>query len=479
LGSGHPEADAAQVCLYHELSGGNGAAAVLHFGNDPKEEEVLFQSAAMGEARPKLMALIGALAGVSAAAGNGDDAETKPQPVESAAPAPPDAAVSETKTSWPKKPGDAEMEAGKKLERTLREFGAPAQLSGAPLVGPTFVRYRVEPQHGVTVARIVKLSRELQVRLGLDQQPVIRLGEGRIAIDVQRKPREYVTFESLRAELQSTASDQGSSKVLVGVDLRGKVYFVDLAADCPHILVGGSAGCGKSEWLRAAVAGLIETNTPETLRLAVVDPKKLSFTELVNSAFLWRPDALVDSPDSSVLSLLEDLAGEMTRRYLLFKEAAADNLVQYRRKTRQKLPRVVMMVDEFAELLLAGARKQRDEFERLFVRIAAVGRAAGIHLILATQRPSRKVVSGNLKANLPGQIAMRVADRIESGVLINQSGAERLLGNGDLLLAGLFRDPVRLQSAWVSEEERQRIFRGLGLRRAGCAPVLDTHEGSR
>jgi S-DNA-T family DNA segregation ATPase FtsK/SpoIIIE len=199
------------------------------------------------------------------------------------------------------------------------------------------------------------------------------------------------------------------------------------------------------------------------LRLAVLDPiKGNAFTELAGSPLLWRPDAMVDSPGSSVLSLLEDLIEEMSRRNSLLREAVADDLIQYRGKTGQALPRVVMMVDEFAGLLSSGGKKQRDEFERGFIRIAAVGRAAGIHLIQAAQHPSRQVVNGNLKANLPGKIAMRVATRVASGVLIDQPGAERLLGRGDLLVAGLSSDPVRLQSAWLSEKERQLIFRGTG-----------------
>jgi hypothetical protein len=445
LGSGHPEADASQVCLYHELSGANGCAALLHFGNDPKEEEVLFQSAKMAAARPKLVALIGALAGVSAPVQNGGRADTEP---------------------WPRRPGEAEAETGKKLKQALREYGADAELAGEPLVGPTFVRYLVEPQRGITVSKIENRGAELQVRLGLDKEPIIHRVEGRIAVDVQRRQREYVSFGGLRAELDSATVDKGAAKVLAGVDLRGEVHLLDLARDCPHILVGGGAGSGKTEWLRAAVASLVVTNTPETLRLALVDPKKNAFTELADSPFLWRKDALIDSPDSSVLSLLEDLIEEMSRRNSLLKAAAADDLVQYRHKTGQKMPRLVTVVDEFAELLLAGGRKQRDEFEQRFIRIAAVGRAAGIHLILATQRPSRQAVSGNLKANLQGKIALRVASRTDSGILIDQSGAENLLGNGDLLLAGLSSDPVRLQSAWLSEEERQRIFLGANTRRS-------------
>ena len=443
LGGGHPEADAAQVCLYHELLGGTGSAALLHFGNDRMEQEILFQRASIEEARPRLVALIGALAGVSS---------IELRSISTTA--------SEGDSLWPRKPRQAEDEMGKKLEGTLREYGADAHLAGEPQVGPTFVRYLLEPQRGVTVSKIERRGAELQMRLGLDQEPIIHRVEGRIAVDVQRRKREYVSFDSLRVELDAARKDNGTAKVLAGVDLRGRLHYLDLNRECPHVLVGGGTGSGKTEWLRAAVASLLVTNTPETLRVAVVDPKRNAFPELAGSPFLWHKDALVDSPDSSVLSLLQDLIEEMSRRNGLLKQAAADDLIQYRHRTGQTIPRVVMVVDEFAELLLSGGRKQRDEFEQRFIRIAAVGRAAGIHLILATQRPSRQVVSGNLKANLPGKIAMRVSTRVDSGVLIDQPGAERLLGRGDLLLAGLSSDPVRLQSAWLSEEERQRVFRG-------------------
>jgi hypothetical protein len=462
LGGGHPEADAAQACLYRELLGGCGSAALLHFGNEGKQEEILFQREAMERARPKLVALIGALAGVC------NDAATPASPVEwlgevsSIGLAGIEAEAAQGAEVWPRKPGKAEDEMGRTLERTLREYGAEAQLAGEPQVGPTFVRFLLEPQRGITVSKIERRGAELQMRLGLDREPIIHRVEGRIAVDVQRREREYVSFGKLRAQLDAAGTEQGASKVLAGVDLRGKLHFLDLARECPHLLVGGGTGSGKTEWLRAAVASLIVSNTPETLRLAVVDPKRNAFPELAGSPFLWRPDALVDSPDSSVLSLLEDLIEEMLRRNGLLRQAAADDLLIYRHRTGDKIPRVVIVVDEFAELLLSGGRKQRDEFEHSFIRIAAVGRAAGIHLILATQRPSRQVVSGNLKANLPGKIAMRVATRIDSGVLIDQPGAEHLLGRGDLLLAGLSSDPVRLQSAWLSEEERQLIFGGTG-----------------
>lgn len=447
LGAGHPEADAAQACLYHELLGGGGTAALLHFGGELKAEEILFSHRSMEEARPKLVALIGALAGVS----GGEKHRFKGEGVrfDTDAAQPP---------SWPKKPGEEETEIGKRLERTLQEYGAEAQIASEPLVGPAFVRYLLEPLRGVTVSRIENRAAELQVRLQLDQEPMIARVDGRVAVDVQRRQREYVSFESLRGELASASRDPEAANVLAGVDLCGMVHFLDLARECPHILVGGGTGSGKTEWLRSAVASLVVTHTPDNLRLAIVDPKKNAFPQLAGSAYLWRPSALIDSPDSSVLTLLDELTEEMSRRDSLFKEAAVDDLVQYRRRTAQRLARVVLVVDEFADLLMAGGRKQRDAFEEGFIRIAQKGRAAGVHLILATQRPSRQIVNGNLKANLPVKIALKVSTRTDSGVLIDQSGAQHLLGKGDLLLAGLSSEPLRLQSAWLSAEERQRIF---------------------
>lgn len=466
VGGGHAEADAAQACLYHELLGGAGPAALLHFGNEGGTEEMLLPSASMAKARKKLVELIGALAGVipdhKPAVSVSGAVHAEPATRRGAgAPTGKNAETSAATRRGTPNGHEADADMGRKLEQALAEFNAEARVIGEPIVGPTFVRYLIEPERGVPVRRIEGCGPNLHIRLGLDQEPVIHRVEGKIAVDIQRRQRELVPFDSLRSRLDANHSEQGCSKVLAGVDLRSQMHFLDLARECPHLLVGGGTGSGKTEWLRAAVASLIVTNTPETLRLAVVDPKKNAFTELAGSPFLWREDALIDSPDSAVLSLLRDLIAEMTRRNGLLGEAGADSLVDYRRKTGRKLPRLVMVVDEFAELLLFGGRRQRDAFEEGFIRIAAVGRAAGIHLMLATQRPSRKVVSGNLKANLPGKIALRVVTRVDSGVLMDQPGAELLLGKGDLLLAGLTSDPVRLQSAWLSESERRRVLRGV------------------
>jgi hypothetical protein len=446
LGGGHTEADVAQACLYRELLGGDcGSAAIVRFGGEPGAHEILLAEASIQQARPALLALIGALAGVSPLSGPDH-------------PAAGTIAVKTTQSEWPRKASPAELEIEKKLLRALQEFGAEARSAGEPLVGPAFVRYLLEPGRGVPASRIERQGPNLQVRLRLHEEPIIGRAGGRIAVDVRRPEREFVSFRSLWPEIEARKTDCGNSSAVAGVDINGQICFIDLAGDCPHLLVGGTTGSGKSEWLRSAVASLLVTNEPDSLRLVLVDPKKNAFSELTGSPYLWHPDSLVDSSDGAALSWVEEMTEEMSRRYEIFRQAGADDLARYRQKTGAVLPRVVCVVDEFADLLLAGGKRQRDNLERAFVRIAQAGRAAGLHFILATQRPCRQVVSGVLKANLPGKIALKVANRTDSGVLLDRGGAQNLLGKGDLLLS-LGGDPVRLQSPWLSEEERLFIFR--------------------
>jgi len=440
LGGGHAEADAAQACLYHELLGGGvGSAALVLFDGSPKPKEIVLAAEWIGQARPRLMELIGSLAGV-----------TKRQSTRPVVPEP---------KTWPKQARQIERDQGIRLVETLKEFSAGAALSGDPLVGPTFVRYLLEPGPRVPAKRIIGQGANLQVRLQLDEEPMIGLVRGRIAVDVQRRDREFVSFGELRNHLSAQRSDAGDSRMLAGVDLAGRIEFINLAEDVPHLLVAGVPGSGKSEWLRAAVASLMVTNTPNTVRLILIDPKKNAFGELSGSGYLWRSDSLIDTPEGQVIPMLTQLIEEMKHRYECFANVSADNLLDYQRKTGLQTPRLVCVVDEYAELLM-GTRKKadREQVETSFVRIAQMGRAAGIHLVLATQRPSRQVVTGVLKANMPGRVALKVSNRIESGVVLDQSGAEFLLGRGDLLLVAGTSMLVRLQSAYLTEADRQEIF---------------------
>jgi DNA segregation ATPase FtsK/SpoIIIE, S-DNA-T family len=258
------------------------SAALVLFDGSPKPKEIVLAAEWIGQARPRLMELIGSLAGVTN--------RQSSRPV-----------VPKPKTTWPKQARKIERDQGIRLIETLKEFNADASLTCDPLVGPTFVRYLLEPGRRVPAKRIIGQGANLQVRLQLDVEPMIGLVSGRIAVDVQRRDREFVSFGELRNYLSAQRSDAGNSSVLAGVDLTGRVEIIDLAKDVPHLLVAGVPGSGKSEWLRAAVASLMVTNTPNTIRLILIAPKKNAFGELSGSGYLWRPDSLIDTPEGQVI----------------------------------------------------------------------------------------------------------------------------------------------------------------------------------
>jgi len=211
-----------------------------------------------------------------------------------------------------------------------------------------------------------------------------------------------------------------------------------------HLLVAGTTGSGKTEWLRTAIHGLIYSNTPDTLRLVLIDPKRTAFNEFKDSPFLLAPASLVFHDMEPVLDILKGLVREMDRRYGLFQEAAVDDLREYVRSKGQALPRILCVCDEYYALI-AGDPKRRKEIEFQISLLGAKARAAGIHLILATQQPSREVIKGVLDSNIPARVALMMVKWEESKMLLGQAGAENLLGKGDLL----FRDvgePVRLQA---------------------------------
>jgi len=220
-------------------------------------------------------------------------------------------------------------------------------------------------------------------------------------------------------------------------------------------LVAGTSGGGKSEWLRSAVAGLMHSNTPETLRLVLIDPKRTAFAELKGSPYLQGPDGLVYPPEHSALDVLDSLIEEMEERYKLFEQSRVSDVSEYLAKTGTVLPRIVCVCDEYADLLVDGAATKN--VEAAISRLGAKARGAGLHLIVATQNPDRKTVNGALKRNLIGRVCLRVADHHQSKMIINQSGAERLLGNGDLFFLSI-GEPVRLQAPYLSAEERAQIF---------------------
>jgi DNA segregation ATPase FtsK/SpoIIIE, S-DNA-T family len=442
LGRSFPEADLGQACLYHMIvnaAGGRGPLALVSF--QPQQNEKVFSPEELAPAIPKLKALIGRLAGLLPEDGVGSPAQT-PAVVSTDAPAT-EAAASQYN------------ELSSSLLKVFEEYDTPVKLSSAPLVGPAFIRFTVELLKGVKMKAVEQLDRDIQQRLKLEALPFIHLSRGRVVVDLQRPDRQTVLFSSVTSQLPKPDSSAGSARVPVGVELDGRLHYADLAdPSTAHILVAGTTGSGKSEWLRTAIAGLLAANTPATLRLVLIDPKRNAFGDLKASPFLLDDCALVYPDDRDTSEVLDVLIEEMETRYRTLEREKAGRVGELDHKTRQPLPRIVCVCDEYADLIGQG-RQARREIEARICRLGSKARAAGIHLILATQHPSREIIKGALDSNMPCRVAMKMTKSIESNMLLGEPGAENLLGLGDLLFKNI-GSPRRLQTPYVPPEERAK-----------------------
>ncbi|MFN8711067.1 MAG: DNA translocase FtsK [Planctomyces sp.] len=460
IGQTSPAIDLAQVCLYHLMLNGlnqaktNSAIAVVSFL--PGRHETLFQSTQIADAQARLLDLIGRTAGVI---------DEPPQP-KSTVPT-----VSTVLARQPEhlKKEEAEKPAAKngtqksgpseewlsdksnKILRVLKKFGMPCRECRPPLVGPAFVRFSLFPDGGIRQRKVMAAAPELHLHLGLPAEPVMTVVEGTIAIDLPNPNPESVPFSSIIPYLTVMDSSVGSSRIPVGMDIGRKLTWCDLASsESPHMLVIGTPGSGKSQWLRVAVASLMHTNKPETLQLLLIDPKQNAFTFAAGSPFLQQP-IVVPGGDGEVSEILEGLVETMGERYTLLAQEKCQSMNDYVRKTGQTMPRMICICDEYADLLHGSNRTEKQAIEKQLKRISAKGRAAGIHLILATQQAKATVITTGIRAMLPAKVALRVSTAIESRVAIEESGAERLLGNGDLLFKLI--GTQRLQGAWLPDNE--------------------------
>jgi len=296
---------------------------------------------------------------------------------------------------------------------------------------------------------VFRNTTNVQAYLGLTAPPRLSFEGGRIALDLQRPDRQTVHFSEIRAQLPARNELLGNACAPIGVDLNGQLRLADFSQpENAHLLLAGTTGSGKSEWLRSAIAGLLLTNTPATLRLALADPKRSAFQFLRESPFLYSEIAY---DEEQVFELLKSLVAEMEKRYQLMGEHGADTLTELAQKTGQPHPRIFFICDEYA-YLMTGDTRTRKRLEELIKKLGFKARAAGIHMILATQQPSRQVVTGTIKANLNAKVGLLTASDIESNMLLDTPEAKSLLGNGDLLFKCI-GDPVRLQSPLVTKEE--------------------------
>jgi S-DNA-T family DNA segregation ATPase FtsK/SpoIIIE len=359
------------------------------------------------------------------------------------------------------------------IEETLASFGAPAQVVQISR-GPTITQFGVEPlfvqsrggQLRVRVSKIASLSDDLALALAA---PRIRIqapvpGHSYVGIEV---PNDEMALVSLREVFESETFQRNrkSLSFALGKDVSGHPITANLES-MPHLLIAGTTGSGKSVCVNSIITCFLMDNTPEELRMVMVDPKRVELTGYNGIPHLLGP-VVVEM--EAVIGALQWMTREMDKRYHEFAKVGARNITDYNTRAQlhgiKKLPHLVIIIDELADLMMIAP----DETERIITRLAQLARATGIHMILATQRPSVDVVTGLIKANFPARIAFAVASNTDSRVILDQPGAERLLGRGDMLFqAPDAPAPVRLQGVFVSDPEIQKLV-GFWHQQAGGA----------
>ena len=361
------------------------------------------------------------------------------------------------------------------IKRTLQNFGITVEMDEIS-IGPSVTRYALKPAEGVKLSRIVTLNNDLSLALAAHpiriEAPIP--GKSLVGIEVPNTAKTTVGL----ATLLSSADFQESEKPLLislGKDISGHAHFSNLAK-APHMLIAGTTGSGKSVTIHALITSLLYRNSPENLKFIMIDPKRVELTMYNKIPHLLTP--VITDPKKAILAL-KWAAKEMSRRYDVLEKNSSRDIDSYHKsvlgpaldkfkangsdpdeatKLPETMPFIIVIIDELADIMQTYPR----ELESAIVRLAQMSRAVGIHLVISTQRPSVNVITGLIKANIPSRIALQVSSQIDSRTILDQMGAEKLLGAGDMLyLGGEMSKPVRLQSAYISESEVKRVVKHL------------------
>jgi S-DNA-T family DNA segregation ATPase FtsK/SpoIIIE len=345
------------------------------------------------------------------------------------------------------------------IQRTLLNFGISVEMDEVT-IGPTVTRYALKPAQGVKLSRIVGLQNDLALALAAHpiriEAPIP--GKSLVGIEIPNKVKSTVGLATLLADDKFQNSPKPLT-IALGRGLSGKASFGNLAK-MPHALVAGTTGSGKSVTIHSIITSLLYRNGPEDLKLIMVDPKRVELTLYNKIPHLLTP--VITEPKKTILAL-KWAAREMDRRYDVLEAESVRDIESYhsniyakakKDEIAERMPYIVIVIDELADIMQAYPR----ELESAIVRLAQMSRAVGIHLILSTQRPSVNVITGLIKANVPTRIALQVSSQIDSRTILDQGGAEKLLGAGDMLYASAeMSQPDRLQSAFISEEEVKKV----------------------
>ncbi len=337
------------------------------------------------------------------------------------------------------------------IQKTLSDFGIKVEM-GEVNVGPTVTQYTFAPAAGVRLNQIAALQSNLALALAAPQSLRMELpipGKALVGIEV---PNKATAMVNLREVMQTSdfVNNKAKLTLALGRDVAGKPSIVDLAK-MPHLLIAGTTGSGKSVAINSLIVSLLYRNTPQDVKFIFIDPKHVELTPYNGIPHLLTP-AITDA--DKAINALKWVVSEMERRYKLVAEAGKRNILEYNEKNELPLPYIVVVVDELANLMAVG----KQDVETSIVKLASLARAVGIHLVLATQRPSTEVITGLIKANISTRIAFKLPSQIDSRTIIDSSGAEKLLGNGDMLfVTAESSKPRRIQGTYIVANEIHRV----------------------
>ena len=344
-----------------------------------------------------------------------------------------------------------EQNKSKEVIDTLKNFNIEIQDCNATF-GPTITRYEVSPKPGTKVSKIVNLSDDLALSLAARSIRIEAPVPGKSVIGIE-VPNDKPQVVGLREVITSNEfiNDPSSLAVGLGKEISGKPLIADLAK-MTHLLIAGATGSGKSDCVNTIITSLLYKSSPEEVKLLLIDPKVVELAHYNGIPHLLSP--VVTDPKKAS-NALNWAVNEMNKRYQLFAENGVKDIAGYNRKCENKMHKIVIIIDELADLMMACG----NEVEDYICRLAQMARAAGMHLIIATQRPSVDVITGIIKANIPSRIAFAVSSQTDSRTILDMGGAEKLLGKGDMLYYPLgAAKPVRIQGAFISEEESEKVI---------------------
>jgi len=357
------------------------------------------------------------------------------------------------------------VERSELLEKVFADFNIQINVVNVKL-GPVVTLYEILPAAGIKINTIINLADDISRSMGVGAVRIAQIfGTQYLGVEVPNDQRESVTIKELLSD-QNFKSTTHKIPICIGKDISGNIEVIDLSKT-PHLLVAGTTGSGKSVFINTLLTSLLYKFSPSELRLILIDPKMLELSVYNDIAHLLTP--VVTEPKKAIIAL-KWVCKEMERRYSLMNEEGTRSLEGYNEKSQEKLPFIVVFIDEMADLMMTAGK----EVEHYVQRLAQMARASGIHLVMATQRPSVDIITGSIKANFPSRVSFQVASKYDSRTVLGEIGAEQLLGNGDMLMTKNGGNLIRYQSAFISDSEVNKLIKE--IKRSQKVKYLDELE---